>query len=147
MGCTSSASSTWSISRPAGLAISATTSSNGWRTTSKAAPPRPRSSSSPTFPSASVQAADTELNIDQFAFHPQRITVRAGTTVTWTNEDDVPHTVASSSKLFKSKALDTGDKFSFTFTTPGTYEYFCSSHPHMTGAIVVESATVGSGAQ
>ena len=54
---------------------------------------------------------------------------------------DIPHTVASSSKLFKSKALDTGDNFSFTFTTPGTYEYFCSLHPHMAGAIVVEAAT------
>ena len=100
-----------------------------------------------TFPAASVQAADTEVNIDQFAFHPQRITVRAGTTVTWTNEDDVPHTVASSGKLFKSKALDTEDKFSFTFTTPGTYDYFCSLHPHMTGAVVVEAASGSNAAQ
>ncbi len=92
-----------------------------------------------------LQAADLEVKIDQFAFDPQRVTVKAGTTVTWTNEDDVPHTIASSSKLFKSKALDTNDKFSFTFTTPGTYEYFCSLHPHMTGAVVVEAAT-GSGA-
>jgi plastocyanin len=88
------------------------------------------------FPAASAQAADMEVKIDEFAFDPQRVTVKAGTTVTWTNEDDVPHTIASSSKLFKSKALDTGDKFSFTFTTPGTYEYFCSLHPHMTGVIV-----------
>jgi len=78
------------------------------------------------FFAPSVQAADLEVNVDQFAFYPQRITVKAGTTVTWSNEDDVPHTVASSSRLFKSKALDTKDKFSFTFTTPGTYEYFCS---------------------
>jgi amicyanin len=92
-----------------------------------------------------LQAGDLEAKIDQFAFDPQRVTVKAGTTVTWTNEDDVPHTIASSSKLFKSKALDTNDKFSFTFTTPGTYEYFCSLHPHMTGAVVVEAAT-GSGA-
>jgi plastocyanin len=67
--------------------------------------------------------------------------VKAGTTVTWINEDDAPHTVASSNKLFKSKALDTGDKFSFTFTTPGTYAYFCSVHPHMTGTVVVEAAS------
>jgi plastocyanin len=93
------------------------------------------------FVAQSAQAANTEVDIDQFAFAPQRITVAAGTTVTWTNEDDIPHTVASSSKLFKSKALDTKDKFSFTFTTPGTYEYFCSLHPHMTGTIVVEAAT------
>ena len=99
------------------------------------------------FPTAFVQAAETEVNIDQFTFYPQRITVKAGTTVTWTNEDDVPHTVASSGKLFKSKALDTADKFSFTFTTPGTYDYFCSVHPHMTGAVVVEAASGSNAAQ
>jgi plastocyanin len=94
-----------------------------------------------TFPAASAQAADMEVKIDNFAFAPQRVTVKAGTTVTWINDDDIPHTVASSTKVFKSSALDTKDKFSFTFTTPGTYEYFCSLHPHMTGAIVVEAAT------
>jgi plastocyanin len=99
------------------------------------------------FAAQSALAADLEVDIDQFTFYPQRITVKAGTTVTWVNEDDVPHTVASSTKLFKSKALDTKDKFSFTFTTPGTYEYFCSLHPHMTGAIVVEAATGSSAAQ
>jgi plastocyanin len=99
------------------------------------------------FPAASAQAADTEVKIDQYVFAPQRITVKAGTTVTWTNDDDVPHTVASSTKLFKSKTLDTGDTFSFTFTTPGAYQYFCSVHPHMTGAIVVEAATGSSAAQ
>ena len=100
-----------------------------------------------TFPAVSAQAADTEVKIDQHAFIPQRVAVKAGTTVTWINDDDVPHTVASSAKLFKSKALDTGDKFSFTFTTPGAYQYFCSVHPYMTGAIVVEPATGGSTAQ
>ena len=99
------------------------------------------------FPTAFVQAAETEVDIDQFTFLPQRITVKAGTTVTWINEDDVPHTVASSSKVFKSKALDTADKFSFTFTTPGTYDYFCSLHPHMTGAVVVEAASGSNAAQ
>jgi plastocyanin len=98
-------------------------------------------------PTTSAQAADNEVKIDNFTFAPQRITVKAGVTVTWINDDDIPHTIASSSKLFKSKVLDSEDKFSFTFTTPGTYEYFCSLHPHMTGAIVVEPATVGSGAQ
>jgi plastocyanin len=93
------------------------------------------------FPAASAQVANTEVKIDEFAFAPQRVTVKAGTTVIWINDDDIPHTVASSSKLFKSKALDTKDKFSFTFTTPGTYEYFCSLHPHMTGTIVVETGS------
>jgi plastocyanin len=99
------------------------------------------------FPAASAQAADTEVKIDNFTFAPQLITVKAGTAVTWINGDDIPHTVASSTKLFKSKTLDTEDKFSFTFTTPGVYEYFCSLHPHMTGAIVVEAATGSSATQ
>jgi amicyanin len=86
---------------------------------------------------------DAAVKIDNFTFTPQRVTVKAGTTVTWTNEDDIPHVVASSTKAFKSKTLDTDDKFSFTFTTAGTYEYFCSLHPHMTGTIVVEAATGG----
>jgi len=83
--------------------------------------------------------------IDNFTFAPQRLTVKAGSTVTWSNRDDIPHTVASATKQFKSKTLDTDDTFSFTFTTPGAYEYFCSLHPHMTGTIVVEAAT-GNGA-
>jgi plastocyanin len=101
-----------------------------------AAAPGPRAAAAPD--------AQIEVKIDQFTFSPQQITVKAGTTVTWTNEDDIPHTVAASSRLFRSKALDTHDKFSFTFTTTGTYEYFCSLHPHMTGTIAVEAAT-GSG--
>jgi len=100
-----------------------------------------------TLPAASARAPETEVKIDNFAFAPQRIVVQAGTTVTWINADDAPHTVASSTKVFKSGALDTEDKFSFTFTTPGTYEYFCSLHPHMTGAVVVEAAAAGNAAQ
>jgi amicyanin len=100
-----------------------------------------------TFAARSAPATDAEVDIDQFTFLPQRITVKAGTTVTWINEDDVPHTIVSSSKVFKSKALDTADKFSFTFTTPGTYDYFCSVHPHMTGAVVVEAASGSNAAQ
>ena len=90
---------------------------------------------------------ETEVKIDNFAFAPHRVVVKAGTTVTWVNDDDIPHTIASSTKLFKSNALDTKDKFSFTFTTPGAYEYFCSLHPHMTGTIVVEAATGSRAAQ
>jgi plastocyanin len=100
-----------------------------------------------TFAARSAPATDAEVDIDQFTFLPQRITVKPGTTVTWTNDDDDSHTVASSSKLFKSKALDTGDKFSFTFTTPGTYAYVCSVHPYMTGAVVVEAASGSNAAQ
>ena len=85
-------------------------------------------------------AAEVKVGIDNFTFNPKVVTVKAGTTVTWTNNDDIPHTVANPPK-FKSKALDTGDSYSFTFTTPGSYSYFCSLHPHMTGTIVVEAAT------
>jgi plastocyanin len=84
----------------------------------------------------------TAVSIDNFTFTPQTLTVKAGTTVTWTNKDDIPHGIAATNNTFKrSQALDTDDSFSFTFTTPGTYQYFCYIHPHMTGSIVVEAAT------
>ena len=85
-------------------------------------------------------AEDVAVKIDNFTFGPKELKVKAGTTVTWTNEDDIPHTVVSPNN-FRSKALDTDGKYSFTFTTPGTYTYFCSLHPHMTGTVVVETAT------
>jgi len=88
-----------------------------------------------------ARAATIEVKIDNFTFSPQQITVKAGDTVTWTNRDDIPHTVTSKTMAFRSKAMDTDDKFSFTFTTPGAYAYFCSLHPHMTGSVVVEAST------
>jgi len=88
---------------------------------------------------AASQAAETQVKIDNFTFNPRQVTVRAGDTVTWVNGDDIPHTVTSKTLVFRSHALDTDDKFSFTFTKPGTYDYFCSLHPMMTGSIVVEA--------
>ena len=88
-----------------------------------------------------AQAAEVSVKIDNFTFSPARLVVKAGTTVVWENVDDIPHTVAATDRSFKSKALDTNDKFSFTFTTPGTFEYFCSLHPHMKATLVVEAAT------
>ena len=88
--------------------------------------------------SGAVRAEDATAKIDNFTFVPARLTVKAGTTVTWRNADDIPHTVTSTTQLFKSKALDTEDSFSFTFTEPGTYQYFCSLHPRMTATMVVE---------
>ena len=85
-------------------------------------------------------AADVAVKIGNFTFGPQEVKVKAGTTVTWTNEDDIPHTVVSPNN-FRSQVLDTDGTYSFTFTTPGTYKYFCSLHPHMTGAILVEAET------
>ena len=83
-------------------------------------------------------APEASIEIDNFKFGVVNLTVAAGTTVTWTNRDDVPHTVASATKLFKSKPLDTGDTFSYTFKDAGTFEYYCSMHPRMTGKIVVK---------
>ena len=85
-----------------------------------------------------TDAANVEVKIDNFSFGPAAITVKAGTTVTWINRDDIPHTVVADDKLFKSKVLDTDEKFSYTFSKPGTYPYFCSVHPKMTGKVVVQ---------
>jgi plastocyanin len=79
-----------------------------------------------------------EVSIDNFSFTPPVVTVKPGTQITWINRDDIPHTVVSNENVFKSKALDTDDKFSFTLSKPGTYSYFCSLHPRMTAKVVVE---------
>ena len=82
-------------------------------------------------------AGGADVKIDNFSFGPETLTVSTGTTVTWTNRDDIPHTVVSTDLVFKSKVRDTDEKFSYTFTKAGTYPYFCSVHPKMTGKIVV----------
>ncbi|HTE92257.1 MAG TPA: cupredoxin family copper-binding protein [Bradyrhizobium sp.] len=85
-----------------------------------------------------VRAAETtNVMIDNFTFEPAQLTVKVGTTVTWKNRDDIPHTVVSAGK-FRSKTMDTDDSYSFTFTAAGDYKYFCSLHPHMTGTVKVE---------
>jgi plastocyanin len=83
-------------------------------------------------------AANAGVKIDNFSFGPQTITVPVGTTVTWTNADDIPHTSVSTEGVFKSKVLDTDEKFSYTFTKAGTYPYYCTIHPKMTGTVVVQ---------
>lgn len=89
---------------------------------------------------AQQKAQSAEVKIDNFSFGPAALTVSVGSTVTWTNRDDIPHTVVSSDdpKAFKSRVLDTDDKFSFKFDKAGTYSYFCSVHPKMTGKVVVQ---------
>jgi plastocyanin len=82
--------------------------------------------------------ATANAKIDNFSFGPGTLTVSVGTTVTWTNRDDIPHTVVSTEGAFKSKVLDTDEKFSFTFSKAGSYPYFCSIHPKMTGKVVVQ---------
>jgi plastocyanin len=88
--------------------------------------------------SAQQKPAMTEVKIDNFRFGPATTTVAVGTTVTWVNRDDIPHTVVSTDGVFKSKVMDTDEKFSFTFSKAGTYTYFCSIHPKMTGTVVVQ---------
>ena len=77
------------------------------------------------------------VTIDNFTFSPAELTVAKGTTVTWVNHDDIPHTVVNTDKAFRSKALDTDVSYSFTFTTAGTFNYFCGLHPHMVGKVIV----------
>ena len=83
-------------------------------------------------------AANAEVKIDNFSFGPQTVTVPVGAMVTWVNRDDIPHTVVSTDGVFKSKVRNTDEKFSYTFTEAGTYPYYCSVHPKMTGQVVVQ---------
>jgi plastocyanin len=94
----------------------------------------------PSSPAVAAPAPVT-VKIDNFTFNAATITVPVGTTVTWVNQDDIPHTVVADDKTtFRSKVMDTDHRFSFTFTTPGTFGYFCSIHPHMTGKVVVKAS-------
>ena len=88
---------------------------------------------------AAPPPAAAAVSIENFTFKAPSLTVKRGTTVTWTNADDIPHTVVAKDGSFKSKVLDTGDRFSFTFAKAGQFGYFCSLHPHMTGVIVVKA--------
>ncbi|MEO6681102.1 MAG: cupredoxin family copper-binding protein [Pseudomonas sp.] len=84
-----------------------------------------------------VWAQDVKIDIKEFMFGPKDMTVAVGTKVTWVNDDEIPHTVAETHKVFRSGALDTNDSFSYVFNTPGEFEYFCALHPQMIGKIVV----------
>ena len=79
-----------------------------------------------------------EITIDNFTFTPKELTVPVGTTVKWLNHDDIPHTIVEKKTTFRSKALDTDDSYSFTFTSVGTFDYFCGLHPHMVGQVIVK---------
>jgi plastocyanin len=91
----------------------------------------------PVGTAAGAEAA-SQVMIDNFVYSPVPLTVKVGTTVTWINHDDIPHTVDSTDKKFKSAALDTDDKFEFRFTEPGEYPFYCRIHPKMTGKIIVQ---------
>jgi len=91
----------------------------------------------PGHPAASAKQSAGKVRIENFTFSPAVLKVKAGTTVTWTNGDDIPHNVVAKNGAFRSKVLDTGDSFSFTFRSAGDYVYFCGLHPQMVGKIVV----------
>ena len=118
-------------------------------TTAEVTPPSPvenqpsQLSTQPGQPPATVQAeidGAAKVSINNFQFVPQELTITVGTTVTWINSDDMPHTATSTSKpsMFHSKLLDTNEQYSFQFKTPGTYPYYCKAHPQMLGRIVVK---------
>ena len=108
-------------------------------TTIACAQSQPVLQTSPTANDNKKQPSTFEIKIDNFSFTPATLTVPVGATVTWVNNDDIPHNIVSSDQKFpKSKPLDTGDKYSFTFTTVGTYQYFCGLHPKMVGKVLVE---------
>jgi plastocyanin len=86
---------------------------------------------------ALAASGETHLTIDNFTFNPDTVMVSVGTKIVWENNDDIPHSIVETTGKFHSAALDTEDKFSFTFDKAGIFEYFCGLHPHMTGKVVV----------
>jgi len=90
------------------------------------------------FSAVAAQDATDVITIDNFTFTPKELTVAVGTTVKWVNHDDIPHAVVEKKTTFRSKALDTDDSYSFTFTSAGTFDYFCGLHPHMVGQVIVK---------
>ena len=90
------------------------------------------------FGAVAAQDATNVITIDNFTFSPKELTVAVGTTIKWVNHDDIPHTVVEKKTTFRSKALDTDDSYSFTFTSAGAFDYFCGLHPHMVGQIIAK---------
>lgn len=99
--------------------------------------PRPAQAEDAPVKTAAAVTTDTVIRIENFTFNPATLTVPLGATVTFDNNDDIPHTIVSIPLKARSKPLDTGDKYSFTFTTAGSFEYFCGLHPHMKGMVTV----------
>ena len=132
--CTQSSGTEYQESRPSAPATASPNANMGMSNMNM-----PANQTSPA--SKNMQAAAAAANqvvIENFSFVPATLTVKAGTKVTWINRDDVPHTVNENDKRFKSGPLDTDDQFSYTFSDPGTFNYFCSLHPKMTGQIIVQ---------
>ncbi len=96
-----------------------------------------------TLIASAAQADTVTVNIKNFMFMPMTVTIPAGSTITWVNQDEIPHSVVEKGKSFRSPALDTNDHFSRVFDTPGTYEYFCGLHPNMVAKVIVTPAVKG----
>ena len=102
-------------------------------------PPAALATLPPPKPAHPVDATGgPSISIENFNIVPATLTVPAGTTIVWTNHDDVEHTVTASDNSFSSAAVPTDGQFSTTFTTPGTYSYFCAIHPFMTAKVIVQ---------
>src|SRR6266404_5367929 len=128
------ADSSGSSETPSTTASNAATNSN--RDMSKMEmPAKPSPAAGKDMPTPSTP---NQVKVENFSFQPGTLTVKVGTTVTWVNQDDDAHTVNENNKTLKSGTLDTDAKFSYKFTSPGTYSYFCSLHPRMTGQIIVK---------
>jgi plastocyanin len=115
----------WSLGIAAIAVIIIAAAGGSWKVTASA-------------PAQEKKAAETLVKIDNFTFSPATTTVTAGSTVRWTNHDDIPHNVVSIDKSFESKTINTDENFSYTFTKAGIYSYACTIHPRMTGKIIVQ---------
>jgi len=132
--CTQSSGTEYLESRPSAPSTASPNANMGMSNMNM--PTKQTSPASKNMPAAA--AAANQVVIENFSFAPATLTVKAGTKVTWINRDDVPHTVNENDKRFKSGPMDTDDQFSYTFSAPGTFNYFCALHPKMTGQIIVQ---------
>jgi amicyanin len=144
-GCSSHASTPTATSPTISFHSGMTPGMSGQATPAMSGPAMPAMSDVQSPPaSASATTADapapqggTAVAISDFKFSPATLTVPVGATVTWTNKDEEPHTIAAKDGAFHSPGIDTNGSYSFTFSTAGSYDYICSIHPFMTGTVVV----------
>jgi len=119
------------------LAFPAGTATPGFVPNGSSVPAMPAMTGMPTATTASAPVAGTAVAIQNFAFAPATLTVKVGTTVTWTNRDEEPHTVTAQNGTFRSPGMGTGATYSYTFTRAGSVDYLCTIHPFMHGTVVV----------
>jgi amicyanin len=135
--CSSPASNTTAASPSVSFQSGMTPGMSGSAMPAMSGMQSPPASASATTADSPAPQVGTAVSISNFKFNPATLTVPVGATVTWTNQDEEPHTVAGKDGSFHSPGMDTHGTYSFTFTAPGSYDYFCSIHPFMTGTVVV----------